>query len=63
MCYGARWIEEKSAFSVPTMRELAERFPDLLYYKLGEIYVANLIKDGYNLSEAEAEFGSDWLSK
>ncbi|GHV87556.1 hypothetical protein AGMMS50255_8520 [Spirochaetia bacterium] len=22
-----------------------------------------LIKDGFNLSEAEAEFGSDWLSK
>jgi len=28
-----------------------------------KIGVEPLLKAGYNLSEAEAEFGSDWLSK
>jgi len=28
-----------------------------------KVGVEELIKSGWNLSEAEAEFGSDWLSK
>jgi len=28
-----------------------------------EIGVKKLIESGWNLSEAEAEFGSDWLAK
>ena len=28
-----------------------------------KVGVEQLIKSGWNLSEAEAEFGSDWLSK
>ena len=37
--------------------------PNLAKIYKEKVGVAQLIESGWNLSEAEAEFGSDWLNK
>jgi hypothetical protein len=45
------------------MREELPLAPYLAEFAKNRIGADYLVKNGFNLSEAEAEFGSDWLSK
>jgi hypothetical protein len=52
----------KLAESEQTMRQIPMP-PYLAQFAKSHFGADFLIKNGYNLSEAEAEFGSDWLTK